>query len=36
MLEYITDMSYVLLSIIGGIVAFLCVYVKRVRKKRVR
>ena len=36
MLEYITDMSYVLLSIIGGLVAFLFVYVKRVKKKRVR
>ncbi|WP_328267490.1 MULTISPECIES: EYxxD motif small membrane protein [Parageobacillus] len=33
LLEYITDMSFVLASLIGGIIALTFVYV---RKKRVR
>ncbi|WP_328589300.1 EYxxD motif small membrane protein [Litchfieldia alkalitelluris] len=33
MLEYITDMSYVLISIIGGIIAIAFVYIKKKRVK---
>jgi hypothetical protein len=33
LLEYMTDMSFVLASLIGGIIALIFVYV---RKKRVR
>ncbi|WP_331254675.1 MULTISPECIES: EYxxD motif small membrane protein [Sutcliffiella] len=32
MLEYLTDMSFVLATIIGGIVAILYVFVKRKRR----
>ena len=34
--EYLTDMSYVLFSLIGGIVAIAYVYVRKSRKRRVR
>ena len=34
--EYLTDMSYVLFSLIGGIVAIAYVYIRKSRKKRVR
>ncbi|WP_412095999.1 EYxxD motif small membrane protein [Bacillus sp. PS06] len=33
MLEYIIDMSYVLISLIGGIIAILFVYIKKRRVK---
>ncbi|MGG3739019.1 EYxxD motif small membrane protein [Aeribacillus pallidus] len=33
-LEYVTDMSYVLISLIGGIIAILYVYIRRSRKNR--
>ncbi|CAG9621352.1 EYxxD motif small membrane protein [Sutcliffiella rhizosphaerae] len=32
MLEYLTDMSFVLVTIIGGIIAILFVYVKKKRR----
>ncbi len=32
MIEYLTDMSFVLATIIGGIVAILYVFVKRKRR----
>ncbi|WP_328586482.1 EYxxD motif small membrane protein [Bacillus massilinigeriensis] len=35
-LEYVTDMSFVLISLIGSIIAILFVYVKKVNKRRVR
>ncbi|WP_419160581.1 EYxxD motif small membrane protein [Rossellomorea sp. BNER] len=34
--EYITDMSYVLLSLIGGIVAIAYVYFRKSKKRRAR
>jgi hypothetical protein len=34
--EYLTDMSYVLFSLIGGIVAIAYVYIRKSRKRRVR
>ncbi|WP_346764061.1 EYxxD motif small membrane protein [Bacillus sp. BHET2] len=34
--EYLTDMSYVLFSLIGGIIAIAYVYVRKSRKRRVR
>ncbi|WP_332066905.1 EYxxD motif small membrane protein [Bacillus sp. KH172YL63] len=34
--EYLTDMSYVLFSLIGGIVAITYVYVRKSRKRRAR
>ncbi|MBM7587569.1 putative neuraminidase [Bacillus pakistanensis] len=34
--EYITDMSYVLLSLIGGIIAIAYVYFRKSKKRRVR
>ncbi|WP_367949350.1 EYxxD motif small membrane protein [Bacillus sp. FJAT-29790] len=35
-LEYLTDMSFVLIALIGGIVALLYVYIRRSNKKRAR
>ncbi|WP_433746842.1 EYxxD motif small membrane protein [Falsibacillus pallidus] len=35
-MEYLTDMSFVLIALIGGIVAISYVYIKRVRGRRVR
>lgn len=34
--EYVLDMSYVLISVIGGIIAILYVFIRKGRKKRVR
>ncbi|WP_335869414.1 EYxxD motif small membrane protein [Bacillus sp. 2205SS5-2] len=33
-LEYITDMTFVLAALIGGIVAILFVYVRKTKKRR--
>ncbi|MGD6942508.1 EYxxD motif small membrane protein [Cytobacillus gottheilii] len=33
--EYLTDMSFVLIAIIGSIVALLFVFIRNIRKKRV-
>ncbi|WP_342456742.1 EYxxD motif small membrane protein [Bacillus methanolicus] len=35
-LEYVMDMSFVLITLIGSIVALLFVYVRKTKKKRVR
>ncbi|RDI36695.1 EYxxD motif small membrane protein [Falsibacillus pallidus] len=35
-MEYFTDMSFVLIALIGGIVAISYVYVKRARGRRAR
>ncbi|AIE58810.1 putative membrane protein [Bacillus methanolicus MGA3] len=35
-LEYVMDMSFVLIALIGSIVALLFVYVRKTNKKRVR
>ncbi|WP_337444023.1 EYxxD motif small membrane protein [Bacillus coahuilensis] len=32
--EYVTDMSYVLISLIGGIVAILFVYIRKGKNRR--
>ncbi|WP_456272590.1 EYxxD motif small membrane protein [Bacillus sp. AK031] len=34
--EYVMDMSYVFISLIGGIVAILYVFLRKGRKKRAR
>ncbi|WP_332248313.1 EYxxD motif small membrane protein [Bacillus sp. SG-1] len=34
--EYVTDLSYVLISVIGGIIAILYAFMRKGRKKRVR
>ncbi|WP_373886062.1 EYxxD motif small membrane protein [Cytobacillus gottheilii] len=33
--EYLTDMSFVLVAVIGSIIALLFVFVRKIRKKRV-
>ncbi|MBM7650179.1 hypothetical protein JOC78_003163 [Bacillus ectoiniformans] len=33
-MEYVTDMSFVLIALIGSIVALLFVYVKRSKRRR--
>ncbi|MFC5733363.1 EYxxD motif small membrane protein [Cytobacillus gottheilii] len=33
--EYLTDMSFVLIAIIGSIIALLFVFIRNIRKKRV-
>ncbi|WP_338030804.1 EYxxD motif small membrane protein [Cytobacillus citreus] len=35
-LEYLTDMSFVLIALIGGIVALLFVYMRKSKKRRAR
>ncbi|WP_325050549.1 EYxxD motif small membrane protein [Falsibacillus albus] len=35
-MEYLTDMSFVLIALIGGIVALFYVYIRKSRRKRVR
>ncbi|WP_349292648.1 EYxxD motif small membrane protein [Bacillus methanolicus] len=35
-LEYVMDMSFVLIALIGSIVALLFVYVRKTNKKRIR
>ncbi|MEI5907365.1 EYxxD motif small membrane protein [Bacillus spongiae] len=32
-LEYVTDMTFVLVSLIGGIIAILYVYVRKTKKR---
>ncbi|MGX6444649.1 EYxxD motif small membrane protein [Neobacillus sp. K501] len=34
--EYLLDMSFVLIALIGGIVALLYVYIRRYNKRRAR
>ncbi|WP_338091718.1 EYxxD motif small membrane protein [Peribacillus tepidiphilus] len=35
-LEYVTDLSFVLIALIGSLIALLFVFVKKTRKKRMR
>ena len=35
-MEYLTDMSFVLIVLIGGIIAISYVYVRKARRKRVQ
>ncbi|MFD2683052.1 EYxxD motif small membrane protein [Bacillus seohaeanensis] len=34
--EYLTDMSYVLISLIGSIIAIFYVYIRKSKKRRAR